>query len=374
MDVSIGEQQERWRDDNRRSSPASEGELLTIERALGQGSSRRRQRVLGMFHASIDGRQGPISGQRLRSQNFAGLTIVGAVSTLHGQEGLHSQCLWYSFDEFDWFWATITGVESIELRADSRFRGGAPCVWLTTPVAEYAVTTAHATYVNDWEDVLEFFNLPRCDVWPRTGSAPYWWPGQSAACWPGEVDERLKENKLSRETELRLLAESLASQPLAQGTTWKRLGPKGDRRFPGQPLHNLGQLLDWDLAYNSGFKITRPLAQVLPKGKGHIVKPGSGRAGVGQGAALSIELAEDEIPKEPKEDPHEGDSRRTEEDQREGDGGRGGAGGEGREDWGDQEWCPDDEPDSDGALEDARGKRKVGPGGARRKKPKLGES
>ncbi|KAG8720300.1 hypothetical protein FRC09_009793 [Ceratobasidium sp. 395] len=371
MDISNGEQQERWRDDNRRSNPASEGELLALERALGQASSRRRQRVLGMFHASIDGRQGPIPDQILRSRSFAGLTFVGAVSTLHGQEGLHSQCLWYSFDEFDWFWATITDVETMEVRADSRFRGGAPCVWLTTHLAEYAVTTAHATFVNDWEDVLEFFNLPRCDVLPRTGPPPYWWSGQSAGCWPGEVHKDLKDNKLSRETEVRLLAEGFASQPLAQGTPWKRLGPKGDRRFPGQPLHNLGQLLDWDLAYNAGLKITRPKAQALPKDKGQGAKQGSGRAGVSQGAALSIKLPEHKIPAEPEEDPHPGESSRTEEDRREGDGARGGAEGEGMEDWGDQEWCPDDESDSDGALEDAGRKRKVGPGGARRKKLKL---
>ncbi|KAG8795544.1 hypothetical protein FRC12_012983 [Ceratobasidium sp. 428] len=373
MDVSLIEQQERWREDNKRSDPASEGELLTLESALGQVSSRRRQRVLGMFHASIDGRQGPVPDGLLRSQSFAGLTLVGAVSTLHGQEGLHSQCLWYSFDEFDWFWATITDVESIEVRADTRFRGGAECVWLTTPVAEYAMTTAHATYVNDWEDVLEFFNLPRCDVWPRTGLRPHWWPRQSAGCWPGEVDEDLKENKLSRETELRLLTEGLASQPLAQGTPWKRLGPKGDQRFPGQPLHNLGQLLEWDLAYNSGWKITRPEAQVLPKRKQDAARPGGKEAGPGTGATLLIVRPQDDIPREPEQDPRGGDSGKTEEDRREGNGGRDGADGEGSENWSDQEWCPDDTSDSDDALEDPRRKRKVGAGPARRKKLKLGE-
>ncbi|KAG8739118.1 hypothetical protein FRC10_006116 [Ceratobasidium sp. 414] len=278
----MDEQQARWRKNNKRSDPASEGELLELERALGHLSKKResafsrraspslivklfappllvsgRCRTLGMFHACVDGRQVPITDALSRSGQFHSLSFVGAVSTLLGQEGLSSQCLWYSEDEFDWFWARITNIQSLELRADKRFRGGTPCVWLTTQVAEYALATPHSTFAKEWDDVLGFFSAPPCGVWPRQGHRPDWWPSQHSGRWPGEPYPGEVPSVVPPEKELRQLIEELSTEPTSSSARWRRLGPKGDRRFPGQPLHNVGQLLDWDLGYDAGLKLTR---------------------------------------------------------------------------------------------------------------------
>jgi hypothetical protein len=82
-----------------------------------------RWRVLGRFSFTRNGVEVPIS-DLLTNQQLDGITAVGVVSTLLGQSGLHSQCLWYFSQKYDWFWAQITEVEKIEYRTDQRFRGG----------------------------------------------------------------------------------------------------------------------------------------------------------------------------------------------------------------------------------------------------------
>ncbi|KAG8722669.1 hypothetical protein FRC08_014414 [Ceratobasidium sp. 394] len=290
----MDEAQVRWRQDNRRSNPASEGELLEVERALGDLSRKRRFRVLGMFHACAeDGKHVALTEELLRGQDFGSLSFVGAVSTLLGQEGLASQCLWYSDDGFDWFWALVTNIESIELRTDKRFRGGTPCVWLTTPIAEYALAIPHSTFSKAWEDTLEFFNAPRCAQWPKTGTRPDWWPPQSCGRWPGDLYPGEVPSAISPDVELRQLIQELSMESASSGVPWRRLGPKGDRRFPGQPLHNLGQLLDWDLAYDAGLKVTRsntggdgdlhePGEGTGARGDGELNEPGEGTGGAGK--------------------------------------------------------------------------------------------
>jgi hypothetical protein len=144
----MDEQQAQWRQDNRCNNPASEGEFLALEQALGHLSIKcksakfwlaclfrtlpyhscapalGRGRVLGMFHTCVHGVVQVIPDQQIQTQQFTGLSFVGAVSTLNGQEGLHLQCLWYSHHQFDWSWAKIEGIQTIKLHTDPRFRGG----------------------------------------------------------------------------------------------------------------------------------------------------------------------------------------------------------------------------------------------------------
>ncbi|KDN36756.1 hypothetical protein RSAG8_10620, partial [Rhizoctonia solani AG-8 WAC10335] len=157
MNPSTSTEQAAWTAVNSRLNPASEGEFLEQELALLHLSVKRRWRVLGMFTAYKDGNVVSIT-ELLGSQQFDGITLVGLVSTLLGQPGLHSQCLWYRSGKFEWYWARIEHLEKIERRADTHFRGGVPCIWLTTPVAEYAMTMPHAEYAREWETTWEFFN------------------------------------------------------------------------------------------------------------------------------------------------------------------------------------------------------------------------
>jgi hypothetical protein len=60
----------------------------------------------------------------IQEQRFTGLSFVGIIATLGGKEGLFAQCGWFEGDELDWFWGRITEVQGMELRSDSRFRGG----------------------------------------------------------------------------------------------------------------------------------------------------------------------------------------------------------------------------------------------------------
>ncbi|KAB5587737.1 hypothetical protein CTheo_8823 [Ceratobasidium theobromae] len=242
--------QQVWKRMNKRSNPASEGEFLRTEQALGHLAAKR------MFHCSLDGVVGHIPADRLFDQQFDGIRFVGAISTLYGQDGLHSQCLWYAQDQFDWFWVEINEVQTIEFRIDSRFRGGSPCLWMVTPVAEYVLATPHVTFIHEWDHVLNFFEAPHCDVWPREGMRPDWWPIQSCGHWPGTQRPGELPNVVSVDEELRQLTAQLTMHPSLKSQPWCRLEPRGGKRFPGQRRHTLKQLLSWDVYFNSGIKVT----------------------------------------------------------------------------------------------------------------------
>ncbi|KAG8734408.1 hypothetical protein FRC11_014254 [Ceratobasidium sp. 423] len=256
MDFTLRDLQGQWRASNKRDSPASEGEILDPERELGSLAKKTRLRILGMFSITVNEVAVPIQ-ELLPVQQFEGLRIVGVVSTLLGQEGLHAQGLWYSPDaEFDWFWAEITNVLAIEVREDNRFRGGAKCIWLTTAVAEYALTIPHKTYTDQWESTLGFFKAPALQSWPRTGYRPDWWPAESAGLWPGKQRPGELPRIVPRAEEVHRLTEQLWIDPSSSVNSWRRLGHYGDNRFPGQPRHNLYQLEAWELPFDGGIKVT----------------------------------------------------------------------------------------------------------------------
>ncbi|KAG8734337.1 hypothetical protein FRC11_005324 [Ceratobasidium sp. 423] len=257
MEMSLRDQQTQWRATNSRNNPASEGELLDPERLLGNLAKQKRHRILGAFTAYMNNVPTEIH-QLLPSQRFEGLTLVGAVSTLLGQEGLFAQGLWYlRGDDFDWYWARITNVLKIEVREDTRFRGGAKCIWAITPIAEYAMANPHTTYNDQWESALAFFDAPHLDVWPQHGCRPDWWPAESSGMWPGSQRPGEVPRVVAPHEELRRLTELLCVDPTPSGTTWRRLGPTGDNRFPGQPRTNLHQLQPWELTYDGGIKPAR---------------------------------------------------------------------------------------------------------------------
>lgn len=52
------------------------------------------------------------------------LEVIGVIGTLIGKEGLFAQCGWFGNQDLDWFWVCISDIQSMEVRKDSRFRGG----------------------------------------------------------------------------------------------------------------------------------------------------------------------------------------------------------------------------------------------------------
>ncbi|GAB1523777.1 hypothetical protein RhiTH_006927 [Rhizoctonia solani] len=124
MTSFVRDQQSNWRKSNCRQSPASEGELLDPERAIGHLASKNRARIISAFDFTIDGAPASVE-PLLQEQRFQGLKVTGAVSSLLGQEGIYAQGLWYdNKGRFDWVWAHIDNVLRLEVRHDTRFRGG----------------------------------------------------------------------------------------------------------------------------------------------------------------------------------------------------------------------------------------------------------
>ncbi|KAG9090586.1 hypothetical protein FRC06_000976 [Ceratobasidium sp. 370] len=251
------DQQDDWRASNTRLRPASECQLLDEECVSRRDSGGCLVRMLAMIEARINDSPAPVPGHMVETQRFAGLAFVGIVGTLRGREGLFAQCGWFADDELDWFWVRIESVESMELWADPRFRGGTPCVWITTSIAEYALTIPHPTHDDDWEATLQIFGAPRCDEWPKYGTRPNWWPIENDRDWPYERPFHEQHRALIDEDELERLASKLSVQPTSSSGPWWRLGPKGDTRPAGQPLHNLSQISEWQIVPDSGLKATR---------------------------------------------------------------------------------------------------------------------
>ncbi|KAG8736720.1 hypothetical protein FRC10_009029 [Ceratobasidium sp. 414] len=234
-----------------RSRPGPERELLS-----GESGDERRVRVLARLEARVEGEAAVISEQMVKDQRFVGLSLVGVVASLDGRDGLFAQCGWFDDDEIDWFWCEITDVRSIEYRRDPRFRGGAPCLWLTTGFAEYAMTTSHEMYDEDWELTLEHSGTPRCDEWPRRGVRPDWWPVRWASAWPHDSSIRERYAALVDADPLAMLAQNLSLQSRSSPTAWLRLGPKGDTQLPGRPPNHLSQMCEWPLAPDAGLRKT----------------------------------------------------------------------------------------------------------------------
>ncbi|KDN33878.1 hypothetical protein RSAG8_13032, partial [Rhizoctonia solani AG-8 WAC10335] len=227
MEPGMSQQQMEWMASNSRANPASEGEFLQQELALGHLSVQR-------YH--------------VRRPGFDVTRAARPTFTV--------QLLWDTDKKFDWFWVRLENVETIERRTDTRFRGGEPCIWLTTPIATYAMTAPHPEYTNDWHSVLELFNVAPINAWPKQGYRPLWWPWQSSGEWPYQRDPKECYSIVSPQDEIRQLAELLSAEQISSRATWHRLGAHVDHSLPGQPMHNLSQLLDWELAFDGGLKIT----------------------------------------------------------------------------------------------------------------------
>jgi hypothetical protein len=139
------------------------------------------------------------------------------------------------------------------------FTSRAPCIWLVSPIGEYALLTASPRYEDHWEATLNFFNCPRCDEWPRKGVRPGWWVDEWADAWPYERGIKEQYDEIVAQDPLALLAGTLSLQPDSSRPAWSRLGSKGDAQRPGRalPLDNLSQIADWVLAPDAGLRKTR---------------------------------------------------------------------------------------------------------------------
>ncbi|GAB1523789.1 hypothetical protein RhiTH_006939 [Rhizoctonia solani] len=240
MTSFVRDQQSNWRKSNCRQSPASEGELLDPERAIGHLASKNRARILSAFDFTIDGAPASIE-PLLQKQRFQGLKVTGAVSSLLGQEGIYAQGLWYdNKGQFDWVWAHIDNVLKLEVRHDTRFRGGAQCIWMTTHVGEYAMGFPHKSYTEFWNTALAYFGAPSIGPLLQDDYCPDWWPAQSSGLWPG----LLRPGEEHVEAGAKTIDLGCSS---AHGSSGQL----------GQPAHNLRQLRPWNLAFDGGIKAKR---------------------------------------------------------------------------------------------------------------------
>ncbi|KAG9074230.1 hypothetical protein FRC06_010829 [Ceratobasidium sp. 370] len=269
-----------------KKNPATEREPLADELEL-VGDNPGRVRVLGLLEARVNGTVATIPSEMLHNQSFSGLSFVGVVASLRGPRGLPAACAWFNECCFDWFWVEVTEILSIKVRADPRFRGGALCVWMTTPFAEYVLTTAHPLFEDHWEPTLRLLNAPRCDEWPRRGIRPSWWPAESTHAWPYEQTVEEQYRVMEQEGSLAQLAQSLSLRPDPSPPVWHRLGPKGDPQLPGRPLHNLGQMTEWVLAPDTGLRKTQEPDDGGAEGSSSARGKGKGKRtmrGAGQGS------------------------------------------------------------------------------------------
>ncbi|CAE6446190.1 unnamed protein product [Rhizoctonia solani] len=171
------------------------------------------------------------------------IAVVGIVGTLVGKAGLFSQCGWFGNYDLDWFWCQITDIRTVELRSDIRFRGGAECVWMSTSQGDYALLLPRAAYTEMWEASLRSHRSEagsvHTSVWPTQGTRPDWWDPHLRESWPWDKDPDAME----------------VEEDQQMGAEWMRFGPRGDTRFPGEPLSHLHALLPWVISPN-GLKYT----------------------------------------------------------------------------------------------------------------------
>ncbi|QRW23733.1 hypothetical protein RhiXN_08769 [Rhizoctonia solani] len=257
MTSFVCDQQSNWRKSNCRQSPASEGELLDPEQAIGHLASKNRARILSAFDFTIDGAPASIE-PLLQKQRFQGLKVTGAVSSLLGQEGIYAQGLWYNNKgRFDWVWAHIDNVLKLEVRHDTRFQGGAQCIWMTTHVGEYAMGFPHKSYTKFWNTALAYFGAPSIGPLLQDDYRPDWWPAQSSGLWPGLLRPGEEQCVLTWEEELRQMTERLSVEAGAKTIDLGCSSAHGSSGQLGQPAHNLRQLRPWNLAFDGGIKAKR---------------------------------------------------------------------------------------------------------------------
>ncbi|KAG8721238.1 hypothetical protein FRC08_014790 [Ceratobasidium sp. 394] len=119
-------------------------------------------RVLDCFVLALNGKAVSIDESQIASQDWNGLTAVGAVASLVGPGSLFAQCGW--LHRVPWLWLVLPKVDEIVIKADSRFWGG------------------------QWSDSIAGFG-PQASAsvfrrWPADGPRPGWWPETADEQWP----------------------------------------------------------------------------------------------------------------------------------------------------------------------------------------------
>lgn len=110
------------------------------------------------------------------------------------------------------------------------------CAWLSSAHADYALLVPRPTYADLWEEACHSHGpaaqAARVSVWPAQGKRPDWWSCHWKDSWPWEKDPGDMEVDGQRD----------------EG--WKRFGPHGDKRFPGEPLNHLHARSAWIISPN----------------------------------------------------------------------------------------------------------------------------
>ncbi|KAG8713975.1 hypothetical protein FRC08_012526 [Ceratobasidium sp. 394] len=166
-------------------SACPEANLLVSEQDAGvrPGSFLR---VLDSFIFLVDRRPSEDLAERFAVRNWQGVSVLGAVASLKGRGSMFAQCGW--FTRMPWLWFHIPKVEEIQFRQDSRFRGGELCMWLKTPLGEYAMLLPHGFFIKHWNTTLETLGdrlkHNAFQRWPSEAPRPDWWHDESPDEWP----------------------------------------------------------------------------------------------------------------------------------------------------------------------------------------------
>ncbi|KAF8595563.1 hypothetical protein BDV93DRAFT_514897 [Ceratobasidium sp. AG-I] len=210
-----------------RLKPAEEEEELEEEVML-YSSNSFRTRVLSSFLIYSAGKLAPIDATSFTSQRFGGYEVVAIVATIHGKEGLFAQCAWFAGHNVDWFWARLPIVQRLEGKL----------------------------YADLWEQSLAgagpAYQAAKTGMWPTTGPRPPWWDDRWSQQWPFEDHSHLKRRAsgdLAVEPGHIFGPNDAAGVPARK---WLRLGPKGDRSRPGEPLSHLHHTTPWQLTRDAG--------------------------------------------------------------------------------------------------------------------------
>ncbi|GAB1525308.1 hypothetical protein RhiTH_009923 [Rhizoctonia solani] len=138
-----------------------------------------------------NGNPSPLPDGWISNQEWEGIEVIGAVTSLIGPGSALAQCGWIT--RLTWRWIRITNILRVEIRQDSRFRKGERCFWLITPLGEYVMLASHRGYHNSWvQSISQPDSLGPPALFRRTADSdprPSWWDSAWEETWPPSVPE-----------------------------------------------------------------------------------------------------------------------------------------------------------------------------------------
>ncbi|KAG8711974.1 hypothetical protein FRC08_015188 [Ceratobasidium sp. 394] len=158
-------------------------------------------RVLDSYVFFVNNHPADLDLDTFLTQNWQGVSLLGAVASLTGRGSMFAQCGW--FTRMPWHWLHISNIQEIKVKSDSRFRAGEPRMWLKTPLGEYVMLLPHAGFAQLWGNTLKNLgNHVHCSPFqrlPRDAARPSWWGDQVVDEWPEPGSSPPSDRKRSRQ-------------------------------------------------------------------------------------------------------------------------------------------------------------------------------